>query len=125
MDAKRRWAGPPGAGRGGGGRGPAPGRGRGGPSPHKRPATGAGPSTGAAELPHAARPTVGGDEQEDAPDYGAPAEMMMDDDADGGGGGPLEDVDLELGEAGRNWERPALTAPLDPSKDDIGEKRAR
>ena len=43
-----------------------------------------------------------------------------DDDADTGGGGPLEDVDLELGEAGRNWTRPALP-PIDPRKDDIGE----
>jgi hypothetical protein len=42
-----------------------------------------------------------------------------DDDAMEAAGGPLEDVDLELGEAGRNWERPALP-PLDPTKDDIG-----
>jgi len=64
-------------------------------------------------------PAVGGDEQEDAPDYGPPADM--DDDGEVDAGGPLEDVDLELGEAGRNWERPPLP-PLDPTKD-IGERR--
>lgn len=39
------------------------------------------------------------------------------------GGGPQEPpVEVELGEAGRNWERPPV-APFDPATTSLGERR--